>query len=196
MSPNVDCLATGCIDPVLDISVREAKWFAVYTTPRHEKHVSELLKNRTIETFLPLYRAARQWKKRCPVTLELPLFPNYVFVRVAQRERGTVLGIPGVLSIVGSGRESWPLPDCEIDALRSGLHLRKVEPHPYLVVGDRARIKSGALAGMEGVILRKKNNFRVVLTLEMIMQSVAVEVDADELEPVRPQAAGVTSLVM
>jgi transcription antitermination factor NusG len=163
------------------------QWFAVYTTPRHEKHVSELLTERRIETFLPLYRAARQWKKSCPVVLDLPLFPTYVFVRLARRARGAVLGLPGVLSIVGSAREPWPLPDLEIEALRSGLHLRKVEPHPYLKVGEKVRIKAGAMAGVEGLLVRKKNDFRVVLTLDMLMQSVAVEVDADDLEPVSNQ---------
>jgi transcription antitermination factor NusG len=86
--------------------------------------------------------------------------------------------------IVGSGREPLALPDFEIEALRSGLRLRRFEPHPYLVVGERARIKSGSLAGMVGVLARKKNSLRVVLTLELIMRSVAVEVDADELERV------------
>ena len=97
------------------------RWFALYTTPRHEKHVSEILAERQIETFLPLYRTTRQWKKSRPVVLELPLFPTYVFVRIARQARGAVLGMPGVLSIVGSSREPWPLPDLEIEALRSGL---------------------------------------------------------------------------
>ena len=87
------------------------RWFALYTTPRHEKHVSEMLAQRQIETFLPLYRTTRRWKKSRPVVLELPLFPTYVFVRIAREARGAVLGMPGVLSIVGSAREPWPLPD-------------------------------------------------------------------------------------
>jgi transcription antitermination factor NusG len=160
------------------------QWFAVYTTPRHEKHVSEIFAERQIETFLPLYRTNRQWQKSRPVVLELPLFPTYVFVRIARQSRSIVLGTPGVLSIVGSSKEAWPLPDLEIDALRSGLLERKIEPHPYLVVGERVRIKTGMMAGVEGVLVRKKNEFRVVLSLEMIMRSVAVEVDADDVEPV------------
>ncbi len=159
------------------------RWFAISTVPRHEKHVSEILGERRIENFLPLYRAVRQWKKRCPVVLELPLFPRYLFVRIAARARGCVLGVPGVLSIVGPRQEPWPLSDFEVDAMRTGLHLRKAEPHPYLVVGQRARIKAGPLVGMEGVLLRKKNIFRLVLTLDVIMQSVAVEVDACDVEP-------------
>lgn len=181
MSKTCECITTEGIEAVYG-ALNSPRWFAVYTTPRHEKHVSELATDRGIETFLPLYRTARQWKKRCPVVLELPLFPTYVFVRMTQGDRGAVLGLPGVLSIVGSAREPWPLPDFEIEALRSGMHLRKVEPHPYLVVGERARIKAGPMAGMEGVLVRKKNSLRVVLTLDNIMQSVAVEVDANDLE--------------
>jgi transcription antitermination factor NusG len=160
------------------------QWFALYTTPRHEKHVSEILVQRQIETFLPLYRTTRRWKKSLPVDLELPLFPTYVFVRIAREARGPVLGIPGVLSIVGSPREAWPLPDLDIESLRSGLLERKIEPHPYLVVGERVRIRAGVMAGVEGVLVRMKNDFRVVLSLDAIMRSVAVEVDADDIEPV------------
>jgi transcription antitermination factor NusG len=159
------------------------RWFAVYTTPRHEKHVSEILAERQIETFLPLYRANRQWKKSSPVVLDLPLFPTYVFVRIERKSRGVILGTPGVLSIVGSSKEAWPLPDLEIDALRSGLLERKIEPHPYLVVGERVRIMAGVMAGVEGVLVRKKSDLRVVLSLDTIMRSVAVEVNADDIEP-------------
>lgn len=158
------------------------RWFAVYTTPRHEKHVAELLADRGVEIFLPVYRTTRQWKKSRPVVLELPLFPTYVFVRISRQARGIVLGTPGVLSIVGSSRESWPLPNLEIEALRSGLLERRMEPHPYLIVGERVRIKAGVMAGVEGVLIRKKNEFRVVVSLVSIMQSVAVEVDADDVE--------------
>ncbi|MFB3917608.1 MAG: transcription termination/antitermination protein NusG [Terriglobales bacterium] len=167
--------------PVLE---RLPEWFAVSIAPRHEKRVSELLLTQQIETFLPLYRSVRRWKNRCRVALELPLFPGYLFVRILRGERGQVLVVPGVLAIVGSRREPTPLPAHEIEALRSGLHLHKFEPHPYLVVGERARITSGPLAGMEGVVIRKKKSFRVVLTVEQIMQSVAVEVDAEQLEKV------------
>ena len=159
------------------------RWFALYTTPRHEKHVSEMLAQRQIETFLPLYRTTRRWKKSRPVDLELPLFPTYVFVRIAREARGAVLGTPGVLSIVGSGREPWALPDPEIETIRLGLQMRKIEPHPYLTVGERVRIKAGVMTGVEGILVRKKNDLRVVLSLDAIMRSVALEVDADDVEP-------------
>jgi transcription antitermination factor NusG len=159
------------------------RWFALYTTPRHEKHVFEILAQRQIETFLPLYRTTRRWKKSRPVVLELPLFPTYVFARVTQKARSAVLGTSGVLSIVGSAREPWPIPDPDIEAIRLGLQMGKIEPHPYLTVGERVRIKAGVMTGVEGVLVRKKNDFRVVLTLDAIMRSVAVEVDAADIEP-------------
>jgi len=171
-----------------DAAESSPQWFAASTTPRHEKHVSELLVERQIEAFLPLYRTARQWKKSRPVVLELPLFPTYVFVRITRQTRGSVLCLPGVQSIVGSSKDPWPVPDCEIDALRRGLKMNKVEPHPYLKMGERVRIKAGMMAGVEGILVRKKSDFRVVLTLDAIMRSVAVEVDADDLELIDRQA--------
>ena len=164
---------------------QSARWFAVYTTPRHEKSVARHFEVRQIESFLPLYRSVHRWKNGCRVTVEQPLFPNYVFVSLGRRDYIRVLQVPGVLSLVGSGREPSALPTSEIEALRSGLPLVEYEPHPYLVAGDRVRIRAGSLAGMVGVLVRKKNNFRVVLTLELIMQSVAVEIGIDEIEPIK-----------
>jgi transcription antitermination factor NusG len=161
-----------------------AKWFAVYTTSRHEKRVDQHLSMREIEHYLPLYRAQRKWSDGSRVTLDLPLFPGYIFVRIMRTQRVRVLEVPGVLAVVGgTGRSPASLPEADIDALRSGLHLRRAEPHPLLKVGQRARIRTGALAGMAGVVVRKKNSFRVVLTMDAIMQSIAVEVDGNELEP-------------
>ncbi len=162
-----------------------SQWFAVYTTPRHEKSVARHFAVRQIEAFLPLYRSVRRWKNGCRVSVEQPLFPNYVFVSLERPEYSRVLQTPGVLSLVGSGRQPSPLETSEVESLRSGLPLREFGPHPYLVAGDRVRIHSGPLAGMAGVLLRKKNSLRVVLTLELIMQSVAVEIGMDEIEPVR-----------
>jgi len=160
------------------------KWFAVYTNSRHEKRVGQHLSMREIEHYLPLYHVQRKWSNGLRVTLDLPLFPGYIFVRIHRAQRVRVLEVPGVLALVGgTGGEPAPLPEADIEALRSGLSLRRVEPHPLLKVGQRARIRSGAFAGMEGIVVRKKNSFRVVLTLDTIMQSFAVEVDGKELEP-------------
>jgi len=164
------------------------KWFAAYTTPRHEKRVGQHLEMRQIEHFLPLYRTHRKWSDGSRVTLDLPLFPSYIFVRIQRAQRVRVLEVPGVLAFVGGtgGEPAW-LPASEIDALRSGLSLRNAQPHPLLKVGQRARIRSGAFAGMEGVVQRMKYSYRVVLTLDSIMQSFAVEVDGEELEILDPQ---------
>lgn len=160
-------------------------WYAVFTSPRHEKRVAQYLTQREIEHYLPLYRSPRKWRNGLKVVLDLPLFPGYIFIRISRAARVRVLEVPGVLTIVGgTAGEMAPLPEAEVDALRSGLHLRQSEPHPLLTVGQRARIRSGALAGLEGVVVRKKNSLRVVLTMDLIMQSIAVEVDGDELEPV------------
>jgi transcription antitermination factor NusG len=163
------------------------KWFAVYTTPRHEKRIAEHLSQREIEFFLPLYRSKRKWKDGSNVQLELPLFPSYVFVHIPRSERVRVLEVPGILWMVsGNGREALPLPDADIHAMRTGLHLRSAEPYPLPAVGERVRIRSGALANMEGVLIRRKNDYRVVITLDLIMQSIAVEVASDDIEPVIP----------
>src|SRR5438105_1999323 len=160
------------------------RWFAVYTTSRHEKAIAEHFALRKIESFLPLYRTQRLWKNGCRMDLQLPLFPSYIFVRIRALERVRVLEVPGVLSLVGASGRPAPLPESEIEALRSSLPFVKCEPHPYLVIGERVRIRSGSLEGMEGVLLRKKGLLRVVLSLDLIMKSLAVEVDADNVEPV------------
>jgi transcription antitermination factor NusG len=169
----------------VSLSEQPAAWFAAYTVPRHEKTVARQMEARHIESFLPLYTAMRRWKNGCRVAVAQPLFPSYIFVHITRREAVKVLQVPGVVSIVSAGREPSPLPTAEIESLRSALPLRRFEPHSYLVAGEKVRIISGSLMGMVGVLLRKKNEFRVVLTLDLIQQSVAVEVGIDEIEPLR-----------
>jgi transcription antitermination factor NusG len=163
-------------------AVEALQWFAAYTTSCREKSVVEHCHVRGIDCFLATYRSIRRWKNGCTVNLERPLFPGYVFVRVNHTRRVGVLEVPGVVSIVGAARQPTPLPDADIEALRSGIHLLKAEPHGYLKVGDKARIRNGPLAGMTGILVRKKNTLRVVLTLELIMKSISVEVDEQDLE--------------
>lgn len=155
---------------------------AAYTTPRHEKAVVRHLEVRQVESFLPLYKAVRKWKNGCKVEVEFPVFPSYVFVHLVPTLSNRVLNVPGVLAFAGSGRIPVPISESEIEWLRNELPLRKFEPYPYLVVGSKVRIKSGPLAGMCGVLIRKKSSLRVVLSIDLIRQSVAVEVDADEVE--------------
>jgi transcription antitermination factor NusG len=176
-------------DANLSDPCRAKNWFAVFTTPRHEKRVEEHFRVRDIESFLPLYQAQRQWKDGSKGTLQLPLFPSYIFVRISHGGRVPVLAIPGVISIVGGGRESLSVSDSYIHGLREGLQQGKIEPHPYLTSGARVRVRSGVMAGMEGILLRKKNDLRVVIALAMIMKSVRVEVEMDEIEPVDPASS-------
>jgi transcription antitermination factor NusG len=163
----------------------EERWYAAHTFANHEKRVKEQLHLRNLEAYLPLYTSVRHWKDR-RVRLELPLFPGYVFVRLAVRDRLQVLQTPSVARLVGFGGQPTPLPDQEIDALRQGLaHDLRIEPHPYLRVGQRVRVKTGPLQGLEGLLLRRKKTSRFVISLDLIMRSVAVEIDIDVLEPVR-----------
>jgi transcription antitermination factor NusG len=165
--------------------LQSPKWFALYALSRHEKRVAQHLTQREIEFFLPLYRSERKWRDGSRVTLELPLFPGYLFVRIRRTERGRVLSVPGALEVVGgTGGELATLPDATIDSLRDGLQLRGVEPHPLLTVGQRVRIRTGAFVGLEGVVVRNKKGLRVVLTLDHIMQSFSVEVAMEDLEPI------------
>lgn len=160
-----------------------ARWFALYTCSRHEKRVAQHLTEREIEHFLPLYRTQHKWRDGSRVTLDLPLFPGYVFVRIPRRDRVRVLSVPGALTVVGgTGGEPAAVPDAAIDSLRMGLARNVVEPHPLLTVGQRVRIRAGAFAGMAGVVMRRKSGLRVILTFEEILQSVAVEVDEADLE--------------
>ncbi len=165
-------------------SFHELLWYAAYTSANHEKRVAEQLGVRSVEHFLPVYESLRHWKDR-RMKLQLPLFPGYVFVRLALRDRLQVLQVPGVAKLVGFNGMPTALPQGEIEALRTSLGSGvRAEPHPYLRVGRRIRIKSGSLAGLEGVLLRRKNSTRFVISLDLIMRSVAVEIEGCEVEPV------------
>ncbi len=163
----------------------EARWYAAQTCANHEKRVLEQLSQRAVEAYLPLYESVRRWKDR-RMRLKLPLFPGYVFVHLALRDRLQVLQTPSVVRLVGFGGQPVALPDQEIDSLRQGLTRdMRVEPHPYLKVGHRVRVRTGPLQGLEGILVRKKNISRFVISLDLIMRSLAVEIDGAELEPVR-----------
>jgi transcription antitermination factor NusG len=159
----------------------ETRWYAAYTCANHEKCVAGQLEQRTVEHFLPLYESVRRWKDR-RVRLQLPLFPGYVFVRTALRDRLQILEIPGVVRLVGFNGTPTAMPDDEMEALRDGLSRQlRTEPHPYLTVGRRVRIIGGPFQGLEGILLRKRGNFRVVLSLDLIQRSIVVDVDASDV---------------
>jgi len=165
------------------------KWFAVRTVPRHEKRVNERLSERNIHSYLPVYRATRQWKKRPALDIELPLFPSYVFVRIPYDARSRVLSAPGVLFILGNGRQAIPVPDPEIEAIRTGIENYQVEPHPRPAIGEKVRIQNGHLAGFTGILVREKSRARVVLSVDALMQGVAVEVDLRDVAPVHASSS-------
>jgi transcription antitermination factor NusG len=179
-------LITRTVSPVQSQSCEPdaRRWFAVVTTPQHEKAAVRHLDFSGVETFLPTYETPRVWKNRQKVTLQLPLFPTYLFVRIDHRDRAKVLRTPGVRQLVGTSREPLPLPDREIEFLRSSLCEQRAEPYLGLVVGQRVRIKSGTMQGVEGCLVRKNSEWRFVLTVEVIHHHVAVEVDASTLEPI------------
>lgn len=167
----------------LRLSYWEPFWYAAYTSANHEKRVAAQFAQRSVEHFLPLYQTVRRWKDR-RVQLQRPLFPGYVFVRLALRDRLQVLQVSGVANLVGFCGTPAALPQAEIDALRSSfLNGVRAEPYPYLTVGRRVRVKSGPLVGMEGILVSKKNQGRLVISLDLILRSVAVEVDGLGLEP-------------
>ncbi len=174
----------------LNIAVDSAldSWYALYTRHQHEKVVAQILSTKGFEIFLPLYSAVRQWKDRAK-PLSLPLFPCYVFVRGGFERQLHILTTLGIHGFVGSDNRPWAIADEEIDGVRRALQTTfRVEPHPFLKCGDWVRVKSGPLEGVEGILVRKKNQFRLVLSVELLEKSAAVEVDAWVLEQVsRPK---------
>ncbi|MGE5645831.1 MAG: transcription termination/antitermination protein NusG [Acidobacteriota bacterium] len=158
-------------------------WYALVTKPNHEKAVFEYLKAASREALLPLYRARRRWSDRYK-EIELPLFPGYVFARFSFRQRVPILRVPGVRTIVSTGPDPAPIPQAEIDALeamvRSGL---PVKPWPFLKVGQRVEVVSGPLKGVQGILLEFKKAWHIVMSVELLQRSVAVEIDRDSLSP-------------
>jgi transcription antitermination factor NusG len=178
-------VALGGDRDALTAKFLEPHWYATYTRSRHEKRVAEQLERKHLEYFLPSYQAIRQWKNG-KARVEFPLFPGYIFVRIPLRERLQVLEVPGVVRLVGFNGLPAPLPQSDIeimrDALRKGI---EAAPHPYLTVGTRVRIKNGPLQGLQGILLRRKGNPRVVVSVELIMRSIAIDIDIADIEPVR-----------
>jgi transcription antitermination factor NusG len=175
---------------VLSADFLESRWYAAYTCANHEKRVREQLEQRSVEAFLPVYETVRRWKDR-RVRLQLPLFPGYLFVRMAVVDRLRVLQVPGVVRLVGFNGQLAALPDEEIEALKKGLAGGvRAEPHPFLTVGRRVRVKRGPFEGRQGILLRRKGKLRLVLSIELIMRSVVIDVDIADVEPEDARQSG------
>lgn len=158
-------------------------WYAAYTRPRHEKRVAEELVRRDVEAYVPLYETARLWKNGRHF-VRVPLFPGYAFVRIALCDRLNVLRVPGVVNLVEFSGKPAPVEEVEIEGLKRALSQgRNVEPHPFVTEGQKVRITSGPLTGLQGIVTRRKARMHVVVTIELIQRSVSVEIDSMEVEP-------------
>ena len=163
--------------------IEDSAWWAIYTRYRCEKTVAHMLSTKGFEVYLPLYESVRRWTDR-QKTLNLPLFPGYVFIRGGLDRRLEIITTPGVQMILSYGDRVAIIPDREIDAIRRTVEgPYHVEPHAYLNCGERVRVTRGSLRGIEGVLVRKKNLYRLVLSMDLLAQSVAVEIDAADVEP-------------
>jgi transcription antitermination factor NusG len=173
----------------LDVrTVKDSAWWALYTRHQHEKVVADMLMAKGFEVFLPLYDSTRRWKDRKKV-LSLPLFPCYLFVRGGLDRKLQVVTTPGVHMMLYHGDRVATIPEQEIEAIQRAVDgPYRVEPHPFLKCGMRVRVTRGALDGVEGILIRKKNLCRLILSVDMLAQSVAVEVEAADVEPCATQA--------
>jgi transcriptional antiterminator RfaH len=164
---------------------RERKWYALAVKHQRERSAEAMLKAKGLETLVPLYRARRRWSDRIK-ELDLPLFAGYVFSRFAYAERIGILDTPGVRKIVGFGGKPAPMGDSEISAIQAVLRSkRSVRPWPYLKPGDTVRIERGPLRDMEGTVLREKDALRLVIGVELLQRSIAVELEQDMIVPAR-----------
>jgi transcription antitermination factor NusG len=157
-------------------------WYALYTKFQHEKKAADFLAKKDFEVLLPLYQAVHQWKDRKKQVL-LPVFPCYVFVRTELSRKLELLRTPGVFSIVSSAGRASAVPDNDVDFVqRISSVPDSIAPHPYLAGGEFVRVRVGPFAGLMGIVARVKNQFRVVMSVEFLKKSVAVELDAASVE--------------
>lgn len=164
-------------------SVKQPYWYAIQTRSRHEKVVRDQLDAKGFTHLLPLWRKRSVWKDRVKV-VEVPLFGGYLFGYFALQDKIAVLETVGVARIVGINGKPVPVPEEQIAAVRTMVEQRlPYDPYPYLTEGMRVRIKHGVLAGAEGVLIAKKQRHRLVLSVDIIQQAVAVDVDSADVEP-------------
>jgi len=158
-------------------------WYAVCVKPRHEKVASAVMKNRGLNVFLPTRPARHNWSDRIK-DIDVPLFPGYVFCHFGFAQRMAVLMTPSVTSIVSAGRQPVALSSEEIAAVQAIVaSSRRVTPWPYLSAGQRVQVASGCLAGLCGIVLREKNAYKLVVSINLLQRSIAVEIDYRDLLP-------------
>lgn len=158
-------------------------WLAAYTRSRHEHRVADQLRLKSLELLLPTYQRLARWSDRVRRS-ETPLFPGYVFVHISDGERVLVLETVGVVHLVSSGGKPAILRDEDVERLRNyASRSGDVEPHPYLRNGHRVRVKHGPFAGCEGTLVEKQNSVRLVISIDQIMKSVAINLHGADVEP-------------
>jgi transcription antitermination factor NusG len=161
-------------------------WYAVHTFPRHEKAVSERMRQQGLTAFLPTIKEVHRWSDRRK-SVELPLFSCYVFAKIvpSNEERIRILRTHGVIGLVGTRGEGTPIPDEQMDAIRTVLAQDLAcGPHPFLKIGQRVRVRSGALDGLEGVLISKNGDNTLVVSVDAIQRSLAVRIDGYQVEAV------------
>lgn len=177
------------------VTTEASPWWALYTRHQHEKAVAEALQIKGFEAFLPVYESMRRWKDRKKL-ISLPLFPCYVFVRGNLDRKLQVVTTPGVHMVLYRGESVATIPEAEIEAIQRAVESHyKVEPHPFLRCGERVQVVRGALEGVQGILLRKKNWCRLVLSVDMLAQSVSVEVDSSDVEPAGQHSLSIATRV-
>jgi transcription antitermination factor NusG len=170
-------------DIIPEEALLSSTWWALYTRHQHEKTVADMLDAKGFRVFLPQYKSTRIWKDRKKI-ISLPLFPCYVFVCGGLQRRLQVMTTPGVHSILYRGDRVATIPESEIEAVRRTVagNLR-AEPHSFLKCGDRVRVVRGSLQGVAGILVRRKNLCRLILSVDMLAQSIAVEINATDVVP-------------
>src|SRR5579864_729444 len=158
-------------------------WFALQIRSRWEGTTAALLRGKGFETLLPTYTTRRKWSDRVKV-VECPLFPGYVFCRFDVHNRLPVLITPGVISVVGRGKTPVAVDDSEILSIQSAVESGiRMEPWPYVEIGERVRVKDDVLDGMEGILTNFKGCDRVVISVTLLRRSVALEIDRSRITP-------------
>jgi transcription antitermination factor NusG len=162
------------------------QWYAAYTKHQHEKSAANQLEKKGFEILLPLYRTTHKWKDRMQA-VALPVFPCYVFIRANLERKLAILQTPGIFWLLGHGGNAAVVPEADIEAIHKiTTSAAAYEPHPYLETGDRVRVVGGPIAGVEGILTRVKNRYRVVLSVDLLQQALAVEIDIAAVERIGP----------
>lgn len=167
----------------LNPDVRSSRWYALYVRSRHEKVVESGLRGKGYSAFSPFYRVRRQRVDRI-AEVDVPLFPGYVFCHFDSSKRLPILMTPGIVGVVGPGNRPEPVDDTEIASIRSiALSGRPVQPWPFLRSGQRIRLHAGPLMGAEGIFLRVKDEYHLVVSITLLQRAVSVIIEKDAVSP-------------